>query len=209
MLHRLISQCFVWLFLFTCSVSADDTRLYSGEIQVPTMGALQMTLGVSETNEGAFLFLTVPTQGAKDIPLEATYTQDGALSAELAQAGLSFVVTENDDFTKLTGEMHQGLVFEIDFDRVVEIAELVRPQNPTEPYPYDSREVTSLHPDGHLLQGTLTIPEGRGPFPCAVLISGSGPQDRDESIMGHKPFLVISDYLTRNGIAVLRYDDRG
>ena len=205
----LISHILIWLCGVTCGGFAEEPRLYSGEIQIPTLGPLQMTLGVFDKEEGTFLLLTVPSQGAKNIPLSATYTQDGALSAELEQAGLSFVVTENDDFTKLTGEMHQGLVFEIDFDRVVEIAELVRPQTPTEPYPYDSREVTSLHPEGHLLQGTLTIPEGRGPFPCAVLISGSGQQDRDESIMGHKPFLVISDYLTRNGIAVLRYDDRG
>ena len=66
-----------------------------------------------------------------------------------------------------------------------------------------------MHPDNFLLQGTLTIPEGKGPFPCAVMISGSGQQDRDETMMGHKPFLVIADYLSRIGIAVLRYDDRG
>jgi pimeloyl-ACP methyl ester carboxylesterase len=62
---------------------------------------------------------------------------------------------------------------------------------------------------GVRLAGTLTIPRGRGPFPAVVLISGSGPQDRDETLAGHKPFLVLSDYLTRRGIAVLRYDDRG
>jgi uncharacterized protein len=209
MIKPIICQCIVWLFVITFPASADEPRLYAGEIQIPGMGGLKMTLGVSETDEGTFLLLTVPSQGAKNIPLPATFTQHGALSAELPQAELSFVVTENDEFTKLIGEMHQGLVFEIQFDRVDAIAELVRPQNPEEPYPYDSREVTSLHPDGHLLQGTLTIPRGRGPFPCAVLISGSGLQDRDESLMGHKPFLVIADYLTRNGIAVLRFDDRG
>src|SRR4029079_17313111 len=59
------------------------------------------------------------------------------------------------------------------------------------------------------LAGTFTKPKGDGPFPAVALITGSGPQDRDESLMGHKPFLVIADYLTRKGIAVLRYDDRG
>ena len=59
------------------------------------------------------------------------------------------------------------------------------------------------------LAGTLTTPDGDGPFPAIVLISGSGPQNRDEELLGHKPFLVLSDYFTRNGIAVLRYDDRG
>ncbi|HEX3821259.1 MAG TPA: alpha/beta fold hydrolase, partial [Candidatus Sulfotelmatobacter sp.] len=85
-----------------------------------------------------------------------------------------------------------------------------RPQNPTRPYPYREEEV---HYDNKVqnvtLAATLTIPEGKGPFPGVVLITGSGPQDRDESLMGHKPFLVLSDYLTRHGIAVLRADDRG
>ncbi|MBA4323338.1 MAG: alpha/beta hydrolase, partial [Odoribacter sp.] len=59
------------------------------------------------------------------------------------------------------------------------------------------------------LAGTLTIPKGEGPFPAVILITGSGPQNRDEELLGHKPFLIISDWLTRKGIAVLRYDDRG
>jgi hypothetical protein len=209
MMKQFVSQCIAWLFVVTFTVCADEPRLYSGEIQIPSIGPLEMTLGVSETDDGTYLLLTMPTQGAINIPLPVKYTKDGALSAELKQAGLEFVVFENEDFSKLTGEMHQGLVFEIDFDRVNEIAELKRPQHPTEPYPYVVREVTSLHQDGHLLQGTLTLPNGDGPFPCAVLISGSGQQDRDESIMGHKPFLVIADYLTRQGIGVLRFDDRG
>jgi predicted acyl esterase len=62
---------------------------------------------------------------------------------------------------------------------------------------------------GDRLAGTLTIPSGKGPFPAVLLITGSGPQDRDESLMGHKPFLVLSDWLTRKGIVVLRVDDRG
>lgn len=207
--NTLISHIIIWLSVFTCSSFAEEPRLYSGEIQVPTLGALKMTLGVSETDEGTFLLLTVQAQGATNIPLPAIYSQDGSLRAELPQAGLTFVVAENDDFTKLTGQMDQGLIFPIDFDRVEVIVELVRPQNPAAPFPYSSREVTALHASGHLLQGTLTIPLGSGPFPCAVLISGSGMQDRDESLMGHKPFLVIADYMTRNGIAVLRFDDRG
>ena len=62
---------------------------------------------------------------------------------------------------------------------------------------------------GVRIAGTLTVPEGDGPFPAALLITGSGPQDRDETLLGHKPFLVLADDLTRRGIAVLRVDDRG
>ncbi|MFZ0283064.1 MAG: alpha/beta fold hydrolase, partial [Bacteroidales bacterium] len=78
------------------------------------------------------------------------------------------------------------------------------------PYPYSSEEVTFLNEKFNIkLAGTLTLPNGVGPFPAVILITGSGAQNRNEEIMGHKPFLVIADYLTRNGIAVLRYDDRG
>lgn len=84
-----------------------------------------------------------------------------------------------------------------------------RPQVPARPYPYREEEVAFDSLGGARLAGTLTLPQGRGPFPAAVLISGSGPQDRDETLAGHKPFLVLADHLTRQGIAVLRYDDRG
>lgn len=86
-----------------------------------------------------------------------------------------------------------------------------RPQVPTEPYGYTVEEVSYENPlaEDVTLAGTLTLPEGEGPFPAAILISGSGPQDRDETVFGHQPFLVLADHLTKQGIAVLRYDDRG
>ena len=85
-----------------------------------------------------------------------------------------------------------------------------RPQNPVKPYPYREDDVTFTDTAANaVLVGTLTIPPGKGPFPAAVLISGSGRHDRDESLMGHKPFLVLADALTRKGILVLRYDKRG
>ena len=83
-----------------------------------------------------------------------------------------------------------------------------RPQEPKPPFPY--KEETVSYKNGEIkFEGTLTIPAGKGPFPSVLLITGSGPEDRNEEIFGHKPFLLISDYLTRAGIAVLRVDDRG
>jgi len=201
----------IWLLLISSEVSAnDEPRLYSGAIEVPTFGLLEMTLGISESEEGTFVLLTVPTQGAQDMPIAATYNEHAELVAQLPQAGLVFTVKENDEQTMLLGQMDQaGMTFPIAFARVDEVPILVRTQMPEGPFPYTSTEITALHPEGHTLAGTLTVPEGEGPFACAVLISGSGMQDRDESLMGHKPFLVIADYLTRNGIAVLRFDDRG
>jgi uncharacterized protein len=83
-------------------------------------------------------------------------------------------------------------------------------QDPKPPFPYQAQDVTFRNlKAGIELAGTLTIPEGKGPFPGVLLITGSGSQNRDEEAMGRKPFLVIADYLSRNGIAVLRCDDRG
>jgi pimeloyl-ACP methyl ester carboxylesterase len=90
------------------------------------------------------------------------------------------------------------------------LLELVRPQNPVKPYPYREEQVTFANPKAQVsLAGTLTLPPGAGPFPAAMLIAGSGPQDRDETVAGHRPFLVLADHLTRKGVAVLRYDKRG
>ena len=85
-----------------------------------------------------------------------------------------------------------------------------RPQTPVKPYPYKEEDIVFENKNaGIKLAGTITLPETEGPYPAVLLISGSGPQDRNETAFGHQPFLVLSDHLTRNGIAVLRYDDRG
>ncbi len=113
--------------------------------------------------------------------------------------------------TIITGKWHQGgMAMECEVTLSDTPYAVNRPQHPEPPFPYIARDVTFPNPDANItLAGTLTIPEGEGPFPAAVLIAGSGPHDRDETVLGHKPFLVLSDHLTRNNIAVLRYDKRG
>lgn len=89
-------------------------------------------------------------------------------------------------------------------------ASINRPQEPSKPYPYYTEEVAFENMQAQVtLAGTLTLPSEEGNFPAVILISGSGAQNRDEEILGHKPFLIIADHLTKQGIAVLRYDDRG
>src|SRR5690606_20657727 len=91
-----------------------------------------------------------------------------------------------------------------------EPTEAKRPQTPAKPYPYEEQEVTVENKSaGITLAGTLTIPKGKGKHPAVILFTGSGTQDRDMSMLGHKPFLVLADHLTRQGFAVLRLDDRG
>jgi fermentation-respiration switch protein FrsA (DUF1100 family) len=119
------------------------------------------------------------------------------------------------DGASATGELHQsGASVPVRLERIPEGAPVdsgpKRLQEPKGPFPYSRREVSYTNAkDGTKLAATLTIPEGPGPFPAVVMITGSGAQDRDETIFLHKPFLVIADHLTRHGIAVLRADDRG
>ena len=89
-------------------------------------------------------------------------------------------------------------------------AEVRKAQEPSPPFPYRAEDVSYVNPRGkNRIAGTLTIPEGKGPFPGVLLLTGSGAQDRDAGAFGHRPFLVLADYLTRRGVAVLRVDDRG
>ena len=101
-------------------------------------------------------------------------------------------------------------VIEAKLKKINKVEEARRPQNPVKPYPYNEEEIVFPNESANIsLAGTLTFPKSNGKYPAVVLITGSGKQDRDETVYNHKPFLVIADYLTRNGIAVLRFDDRG
>jgi pimeloyl-ACP methyl ester carboxylesterase len=151
-------------------------------------------------------------QGAKGIPLSPPVWKDGTLTLELPAAKLTYSARLSADGQELRGTFKQsGLELPLTLKRVQAKTVLKRPQEPKPPLPYREEEVTFENPQapGVTLAGTLTLPAGPGPFPAAILISGSGPQDRNEEIFGHKPFWVIADHLTRQGVAVLRYDDRG
>lgn len=125
--------------------------------------------------------------------------------------GVKIVARWDSAQASFSGTFRQGLFKEtLVLQPASGLLELRRPQEPQPPYPYREEGFQVLRKQaGVTLAGTLTLPEGDGPFPAVVLISGSGQQDRNEEIMRHKPFLLLADYLTRNGIAVLRYDDRG
>lgn len=140
--------------------------------------------------------------------------EDGSLKVSLAAVNATWTITPGDSPSCKFEQ--QGVELDCDLEAVdaEEFAELMipaRPQNPKPPFPYDVQIVridNDAAPGVHLA-ATLTMPPGDGPHPGVVLISGSGLQDRDETILDHKPFWIIADHLTRNGFAVLRYDDRG
>ena len=150
-------------------------------------------------------------QGKVRIPVTALTEKDGAVHLETSSVGGTFDGKVSADGSEIDGTWKQGggeslLIFK----RLEKAPNFSRPQDPKKPYPYDEEEVAFANTSANLtLAGTLTVPRGNGPHPGVVLITGSGAQDRDESILGHRPFLVLADHLTRQGIAVLRYDDRG
>ena len=174
---------------------------------------LRVVFHIVNSEDGLTATLDSPDQGAKGIPTTSV-TRDGAsLKIEVKSIGGIFDGKIAADLSTIDGTFTQlGSAHPLVLKRVKEQAELElkRPQNPVKPYPYHDEEVSYDNKAQNVtLAATLTVPQGKGPFPAVVLITGSGPQDRDESLMGHKPFLVLSDYLTRHGIAVLRADDRG
>jgi len=174
---------------------------------------LRLVLKISKAADGK-LTATMDSldQSANDLAVDSISFQDGTLKFEMKRLSASYVGTINKEGNQLTGQFTQGTNFPLDFKRVTDASELKlrRPQKPAKPYPYDETEVSYENTQDKIkLAATLTVPRGAGPFPAVVLITGSGQQDRDEAIMGHQPFLVLADYLTRRGIAVLRADDRG
>lgn len=205
------------LILFTLvaalSVTAQTVEgSWTGKLDV--MGTqLNLVFNITKGADGAFACtMDSPDQGAKGIPAEITVTdgvkvkismpalmaayegelKDGMMKGTFTQSGMSFAL-----------DMKPGTV------------ERRRPQTPKEPYPYTTEEVTFTNTaDNATLSGTLTYPVGfdgmkKGTVPVVIMVTGSGLQNRDEEIFDHKPFLVIADFLARNGIATLRYDDRG
>ena len=154
--------------------------------------------------------LDSPDQGAKNIKIGPVKFdgKDIRISAPLLLAEYNGTIIND---TLIEGTFTQrGAAMPLNLLKLKTEFALNRPQEPKPPFPYLSEDVSFTNVKVKInLAGTLTIPEGAGPFPAVVLITGSGSQNRNEELMGHKPFWVIADYLTRNGIAVLRYDDRG
>ncbi len=179
------------------------------------MGAvkLRVIFHIVNTEDGLVSTLDSPDQGQKGLPTTSTTRSGTSLKIEAKAIGGVFEGKIAPDLQSIDGTFTQlGAPHPLLLKKVKDQADLEirRPQNPVKPYPYREEEVSYDNKLQNVtLAATLTIPPGQGPFPGVVLITGSGPQDRDETLFGHKPFLVLSDYLTRHGIAVLRADDRG
>jgi pimeloyl-ACP methyl ester carboxylesterase len=188
--------------------SLDGTTLFgkwNGQIEVPGM---PIDIGVNFTREDAGT-IAIPIQNVLDLPLEGVTREGRSVRfAITAVPGDPVFRGWFDTVDLIAGDFTQaGQRFAFALQRG-ELTGAERPQEPRSPWPYHSEDV--LYRSGDVsLAGTLTLPDGDGPFTAVLLITGSGAHDRNESLVGHKPFLVLADTLTRAGYAVLRVDDRG
>jgi hypothetical protein len=154
--------------------------------------------------------LDSPDQGAKNIPLGSVIPDDKKLTIKAPMLMGEYKGTITGDSTIDGTWTQRGSTYTVNLKKLKTVFTVNRPQEPKPPFPYTSEDVTFTNDKFNIkLAGTLTIPSGKGPFKAVIMITGSGAQNRNEELMGHKPFLVIADFLSRNGIAVLRYDDRG
>jgi len=215
-----VSLVLVFIVMFaTTGVNLAEPGQTDGNIVGNWMGILKFSSGelrvvfrITKTEDGSFkAFTDSPDQQAFDIPVDEVVFENGNVRLEIksirgAYEGKLIDNTTIEGFLKQGGESMPLTLKKV--DKVPSPPN--RPQTPKKPYPYNEEEVTYENKSaGVTLAGTLTLPRSKGTFPAVLLITGSGPQDRDETVFNHRPFLVLADYLTRQGIAVLRVDDRG
>lgn len=175
-----------------------------GQVKLP------LVLNFKETPSGETqCTMDSPSQGAKDIAMEVVLCTSDTISLRCSAIMASYTGRMSDGFIK--GVFSQR-GFSIPLDLTPDSPEdNRRPQTPIPPFPYSAIDTTFTAQDGAVMAATLTIPNNASSrrMPAVVMVTGSGPQNRDEEYCEHKPFAVIADYLARNGIASLRYDDRG
>ncbi len=225
-LRRPIS--FVLILIATICLSSKSDALPTSNIQEPPAEAskmigswtggldvgavrLRLVFHIREASGKLIATLDSPDQKVKDIALDEVKIDGAIVNIGSKKMKATYRGTLSQSGDKIEGTWSQsGREFPLHLTRATDSSERRRPQTPLGPFPYRVEEVTFRHPtESFSIAGTMTIPHGRGQSPAVVLISGSGAQDRDESIFEHKPFAVLADHLTKAGMIVLRMDDRG
>ncbi len=191
------------------------TSLWEGKLKINSAVSLRLVLKTFNNEDGSLnAYMDSPDQGKNNIPVTSVTMSEDSLKFAVKNIGLTYSGKIIKDSAMVKGVFKQStLVIPLDLKKIEKLVEIKRPQEPAKPYPYNDEEVTFENKEANItLAGSFTYPKEGTKFPAVVLVTGSGAQDRDETLAGginHKPFLVLSDYLTRNGIAVLRFDDRG
>lgn len=208
--RRLLSTAAAALLsISSASAQASLTGNWNG-----TLGPLEFTAHLTDPATGPrTATLDIPAQHANGLVMQFTAPGDSVYLRMRQPVAAQFAGRRSADGQQLVGEWQQGLrSFPLTLSREgsAKPAGPNRSQTPQPPFPYQSADVTFKNEKaGITLAGTYTVPADMGPFPAVVLLTGSGPEDRNETIFNHQPFAVLADYLTRHGIAVLRFDDRG
>lgn len=208
MKNKALSVLFALLLSIT-AFAQNFTGSWTGIISAGG-SSLHIVFNISQDAEGnTVCTMDSPDQSVKGIPAQIVFESSDSISIRISNLGIEYN-------GKFKGDMICGvysqLGLELDLDLKNEQIVYNRPQNPLPPYPYTTEEIEFVNDEANAtLSGTITYPVGyiQGKkVPVVVMVTGSGPQNRDSEIYEHKPFLIIADYLARNGYATLRYDDR-
>lgn len=214
---------------------AQDTTRFAGRIFLDSNASLMLTLQQVTNYDTVHYWLGSPDQTEEWFPVTKAVLTGDSIKLKIKSLGATLTGRFDEKHETLTGKFLQNFrVFPVQMERYHGNSPYHRPQTPHPPYPYHTREVTFRNPESpYLFHATITLPKdtmimeqarqrpqrnllsgNTNPgsaikHPAVVLVSGSGCQDRDETIFAHKPFAIIADQLTRKGIIVMRYDDRG
>lgn len=213
-MKKLFSFAILFAFVFQLTALSQTKNLsgnWVGKLKLLTGGELTIVFKLSQTEGKYNASLDSPDQGAKDIPCGEVIVNNDFIRIDVPVVNGNYQGNIDWEMKVIKGQWSQsGSKYELNLDYKENYSGIIRPQEPKPPFPYKIEDVLIENEEDEIyLSGTLTMPENGKNLPAVILISGSGPQNRDEEIFGHKPFLVIADFLTRNGFAVLRYDDRG
>jgi hypothetical protein len=208
--------CLSLLIFLTVITSAQKAEkqpagLWEGKLKISSV-SLRIVLKIFRNEDGTLnAMMDSPDQSVENIPVTSVSITEDSLNFEVASIMGKYSGKIERDSMVATGIWKQATMsLPLNLKKVEKLKEVKRPQTPQRPFPYNEEEIVFENKSANIqLAGTFTYPKESKMFPAVVLVTGSGAQDRDETIFQHKPFFVISDYLTRNGIAVLRYDDRG
>jgi len=206
----------LYLFLiclhFSCSNAQSFDGSWKGEVEVSGQKLLLVFNLEQDSNDRWIGTFESPMQTAQRFPIDAIKVQKDSIWMDVKAIRLFYAGYLDRDKDVMKGVMKQGS-FESAMILVRsenEMSGLSRKQDVFPPYDYLEQQVSFRNPKGNAsLAGTLTYPKGGGPFPAVVLVNGSGQQNRDSEVFGHRPFKILADHLSKNGFAVLRYDDRG
>jgi len=195
------------IVLSSVALAQDITGDWQGELKFQG-NALGINFHINKTENGFASTMDVPLQGVEGYKSDATTYIDSLLTIQIKELGIQYQGKLALKDTIVGNFSQNGMSFKLNLKRGNNLPN--RPQEPKPPYDYVIKEVSYKSTTNDVvLAGTLSLPKGDGPFPAVMLLSGSGPQDRNSSIFGHKPFLLLAHELTQSGIAVLRFDERG